>query len=134
MPSTWNRDIDLGTGACPDGTETNHLTVSMPGAGANPSDHPNDTATSITVSASDRRGGGAKIIYHAKDGVVLTGIEAIDGSDLTGLASSANPSGNLLTLTDTGDKGVTYNYFVVGTLNGATIKTCDPQIHNEEEE
>jgi hypothetical protein len=134
MGQTWNRDVNLGSGACPGGTETNHLTISLTGSGANPPDHPNDTATDINVSASDRSGGGAKIIYHAKDGVDLTGIEAIDGSDLTGLASSANPSGNLLTLTDTGAKGVTYNYLVVGTYNNATIKTCDPQIHNEEEE
>ncbi len=132
MGSVWNRDVEVVSGACPNGTETHHLKVTKSAQNPDPPGHTQDTATDIYVTASDRGQGGAKLNYHVKtQGLDLTGIEP---DDQNGLSANAQGGGNLLVLTDTGGKGVTYTYLVVGTYNNATIKTCDPQIHNEEEE
>lgn len=135
MGATWNRDVDIAAGACPGGSESEHLTVSVSANNGNPPDHPNDKANNITVNTADRSGAnGAQIIYHAKtQGLTLTGIVAKEGSNLTGLSAEPRGNGETLVLSDTGGPGITYTYYVQGTYGGSSVQTCDPQIHNEDD-
>ena len=132
--ATWNRDVNHVAGPCPNGSESEHLTVAVSQNNGNPPDHANDTANDIHVNAADRAGNGAQIIYHAKTGgLTLTGIVAKDGSNLTGLSATPRGNGETLVLSDTGGPGVTYSYYVRGSYSGSTVDTCDPQIHNEDD-
>ena len=135
MGATWNRDVEVVTGACEGGSQTNHLSVSLSQGNANPPDHATDGPNQIHVNSGDRTGAnGAQIIYHAKtSGLTLTGIVAKDGSDLTGLEANPQGQGRTLVLNDTGGSGITYTYYVQGTYDSKTVDTCDPQIHNEDD-
>lgn len=116
--STWNRRVS----ATADGL---HLQVDEVTTNPNPPGR-TDTANDITVKGSDRP---AQINYLA-DGVVLTGIAMKDGTPVpTALAVSAN--GPNLQISDSGDSGTSFSYYVVGNYGGnAGIQTEDPQIHN----
>ncbi|MEJ2205898.1 MAG: hypothetical protein P8170_17525 [Gemmatimonadota bacterium] len=109
------------------------MVVDLSRVNANPPDHPNDGPTEIHVSRTDRTGRhGAQVLYHAKTARLnLTGIDP-DNQD--GLAASTRGNGETLVLSDTGPAGKTYTYTVLGTYDGSPVHTCDPQIHNEDDE
>ena len=89
MARTWNRDVyDVG----------NFLICVI--KGSNPPR--NDTADDITTFTADRAGSGAKIHYHAKGDVKLTGISMKDGGAIPTELEVKNPNPQLLTLIDKG--------------------------------
>lgn len=118
MGSTWNRRVT----ATSDGQ---HLQVDEETTNPNPPGR-TDTANSITVKSSDRP---AQINYLA-NGVTLTGIEMKDGGSVPSHLQ-VQTVGPGLRLTDSGDSGTDYSYYLVGSYgDNDGIKTEDPQIHN----
>ena len=126
--ATWNRKIEDGG---------DYLTVGESAQNPNPPPAPGhgsreDTANDITTFGPDRGDTGAKILYHAIGGVILTGISMKDGGEIPdGLSAGVNPAGKLLTLTDTGEAGTIYDYYVQGTVDGTAKQSQDPRIRNQ---
>ena len=142
--ATWNRDVTVNSSG-------SHLLVTKTGGGnADPPPLPNhnprtDTPYNIETFKADRPSGGAKIKYHAKNRkvgkgpgieVLLTGITMKDKKpippELTWrLSGGPNAqTGKLLTLTDKGDTGTYYEYYVWGKAAGVDTRTRDPRIRN----
>ena len=126
--ATWNRNVD------PDDAG-DYLVVSKTAQNPDPPPLPNhdprtDTALDITTYTADRGPNGARILYHARGGVSLTGISMKDNSPVPPELDPRG-SGNLLTLVDTGAEGTEYRYYVEGTVNNEPKQTEDPKIRNE---
>jgi hypothetical protein len=123
--ATWNRNVEAGDP---------WLVITKTSQNPDPPPPPEriDTGGEIWTFPADRAGGGAKILYHARGDVTLTGITMKSGGTTPdGLSVSVNPAGKLMTLTDTGDAGTVYEYYVVGRANGTDSQTEDPRIHNQ---
>ena len=142
MPSTWNRNVGIDAAG-------NFLVVSITGQNPPPPAAPpghtrNDTADDITVFSVDRGGSGAKINYHAKNGmdedgnlikVELTGIAMKNGDPVPAhLGVDVSAGGRLMTLTVTKAEGDTDNedwhFYIQGTADGINKQTQDPRIRN----
>ena len=128
MGKKWHRDIEVVE---VDGRHQLHVSVPENG---NPSGR-GDSADFIRMKKSDRKDGGGQVRYKAKTrGLKLTGMTLCLGSHDEGLSSEVRGRGKQLRLTDTGPKGVTYRYQVLGSFDGYSIATPDPEIHNEDDD
>ena len=124
--ATWNRNVEDGG---------DYLIVTNTAQNADPPPLPNhdprtDTALDITTFQEDRGEAGARINYHARGDVTLTGISMKDNTPVPPELGYGPNTPRLLILIDTGADGTDYNYYVEGTVDGVSKRTEDPQIHN----
>ncbi|MGD8322543.1 MAG: hypothetical protein PVJ02_18975 [Gemmatimonadota bacterium] len=136
MP-TWNRDVSV---------DADELGVSLPASGANPSDHPHDTADTIHIDGPDRSSG-AKVKYHAQQPTspilslhltTITPCPPTTQQDLDHLRVDTHGK-DVHIHVGTGAPLETYSYHVAGYVRiqigsghvDVPVETPEPQIHNE---
>jgi hypothetical protein len=116
----WKRNVTLVAGALSVGYDDEGESNSNPPGNTDPPDQVNRPANST-----------ATVLYKAKGGITLTGIQMCDGSSPLVLSPALSSANKHLTLTDAAAAGVNYSYYVQGTDGTSNYSSTDPQIHNE---
>jgi len=130
MGEVWKRQVTV-TGKKPN----QKLTISHePGKNKGNPPGRTDGANVIKVRTADRKGGGAKVKYYiGTKGLQLTGVRFAPPTIPAGLSAEVRGAGEMLWLIDKGSAGDVYDYLIMGSYDGASIESPDPEIHNEDE-
>jgi hypothetical protein len=116
--ATWNRRVTVTSDNAY--LQVDNLTTNPNPPGAN------DPPDSITTDGAER----PATINYLPNGPQLSSIEMKDGSALPSWLTYANV-GATLQVTDNGGPGTSASYYLVGTWANNTIRSRDPQIHND---